>query len=159
MQQKKRLQCSLFFVVRTVGADIIRPRGMHPYLKQFWATSHRAHRRGRRPRRPFVGCLPNPGAMWASRPTWIGAIRRRSAKIVIHLRGRMISAPTFYQRRELSFSIRRSNSSWCSCTFSSASRLTVYWNVNSIMWRLTALISPRIAAMTPCARCTAPRTL
>ena len=37
------------------------------------ANSHRTQRRGRRPRRPSAGCLPEPGAMWASRPTGCGA--------------------------------------------------------------------------------------
>ena len=40
--------------------------------------SSRPFRRGRRPRRPVPGCLPEPGAMWASRPT--GMNRRRGRR-------------------------------------------------------------------------------
>ena len=67
-----------------VGADIIRPRRITLFDCQSRANPHRAHRRGRRPRRPFVGYLPAHG-VYAG--IWICSRRRDDHRSsAIHLR-------------------------------------------------------------------------
>ena len=57
-----------------VGVGVLDdPCRMHRSSCHSRANPHRTQRRGRRPRRPAVRRLPEPGAMWASRPTGCGA--------------------------------------------------------------------------------------
>ena len=55
--------------------------------------SSRPFRRGRRPRRPVPGCLPEPGAMWASRPTGMNRRRGRRPRRPLRKKGNRRTNP------------------------------------------------------------------